>query len=226
MRLDDLTAWISANDPDTMPFWPGAANTGGFGLRSSEALLELGASPIHLGNDRAGGGQFTMPFDGRVEWSVVGGVAGTLLRLRSTDARLEVQVFHTEADAGVENIELFMRRGDPLPVTPGDAGLSSGDHTHTEVLLPFDADVFGWLTAGTTAMIREGLVDLWAIRSHCQEHDLPECKVIAAVDEQIRAWQIAELWEHVAVRRTLPAYRAVGWHGPTLLVDSRWLLKI
>lgn len=225
--VDDLVEWLAENDPDTMPYWPGATHSGGFGYRTSRALLDLGASPIHLGVDRAGGaGPYRMPFDGRIEWSVVGGAPGTFLRIRAEELRLELHVFHTEAEQGVESIAMFLRRGDPIPVRPGEAGLSDGVHTHTEVALPYDQELREWLTEGQEATIVGGRVSLSPVRAHCARHDLPECAALQRIDDQIRTWEIDELWEHAAVRRALPSYRQPGWHGSTLLVDSAWLLKI
>lgn len=224
--LDDLLEWLAVNDPAKMPYWPGAHYTGGVGFRESRTLLELGASPIHLGVDRAGGGRFTMPFDGRVRWSIVGRAAGSLLRIAADDMRLELQVFHTEAEQYVEEIDLFMRRGDPLPVKPGDLGTSSGVHTHTEVLIPFATEVRDWLAGDASPIIRDCMLDLTAVFRHCAEHRLDECDVVRRVETQIVGWQITELWPHFGVRANVPEYRRPGWEGPTLHIDSHWLLKI
>jgi hypothetical protein len=224
--LEDLLQWLAINDPAKMPYWPGAHYTGGVGFRESRTLLELGASPIHLGVDRAGGGRFTTPFDGRVKWSIVGGAAGSLLRIIADDLSLELQVFHTEAEPYVEAIDLFMRQGDPLPVKPGDLGTSSGVHTHTEVLMPHTPELRDWLAGDSPPIIRDGMLDLSDLLVHCDRHYLDSCDVVRRVNAQVRGWRITELWPHFGARAALPEYRRPGWEGPTLHIDSHWLLKI
>lgn len=225
-QLDGLLEWLADNDPSRIPYWPGASYTGRVGFRTAQELLELGASPIHLGVDRAGGGEYLMPFDGRVEWRRVGGAAGSLLRIVAEDVQLELQVMHTAADPGVSGIDRRMLAGERLPVRPGALGLSAGVHTHTEVLLPLDADTLGWLVGRERATILDGRLDVGMLLDHCAKHGLPSEPTVVSAGEQIRTWAIAALWAHVAVRTVLPEYRTPGWTGPTILVDSHTLLRI
>lgn len=227
--LDNLVAWMKENPPKTMPFYPKAQCTGRVGLRSSREVLDAGASPLHLGVDRTAGTGLVMPFDGRLWWRRTGGVAGSVLTLKPKGLCMEIQVFHTDAGREVDEISEALHRGDPLPVRPASLGLSSGVHTHTEVLFPNDKELRVWATEGIPAIITEGAVNqhlLPAIRMHCDKHDLNYEEFLRATKTQVKRWCIEEFWPRAAVRRVLPTYREPDWMGSTLIVDSLWLLKI
>jgi hypothetical protein len=230
MKLRDLEMWLEDNPPTDMPFWPGAKYTGRMGLRTSREVLDAGASPIHLGVDRAGGGRFTCPFDARVTWKHVGGAAGTLLQIRAKEIPLEIQVFHTKGPKEMMSVDTDMRRGEGLPVMPSDLGLSVGVHTHTEVLIPYrNAQIYDWVRSGTSQFVSESSVNQKAIEAHCRKHDLHYQSVLQRALYQVKTWMIVEAADRYAVRQEVPSYRTPGWSSrsvPTLHVDSKWLLQI
>lgn len=222
--INELVAWLRENPPEQMPYWPGAKVTTPFGLRPQ---IPDGTSPLHLGVDRAGGRAFLMPFDGCVFWRAVGGVAGSVLSLIPHGMEMEIQVFHTEADAGVEKISTRLTRGELLPVEPGDIGVSYGVHTHTEVLFPYDTELVKWLHAAAAQIVNRGAIDIDYLIRHCRSNNLNAAKVRAATTQQIDEWGISEMTTRYAVRDSVPEYRRPEWgRGATVHVDSRWLLQI
>lgn len=235
--VDDLVAWLGDNPPEEMPYWPHAETTGPFGLRCTVKELAAGASPAHLGVDRSRvGGHFRVPFDSRLAWRLVGGDAGSVLSLNPHDLRMELQVFHTRAETGVMDIELEVMRGQEMPVRPGNLGLSvpvgSGDgtHTHTEVLFPYDDALRDWIEPETW-FVRDGEINPAAVIEHCDLYGLEFADVVAGLRIQIAdppaGWGLRELSDRHAVRESIPGYREPAWgHGPTLHVDSKWLLRI
>jgi len=221
MTLAMLQDWLDDNQPPGMPFWPGARCTGRMGLRETPAPLEAGANPLHLGVDRAGGGMFLAPFNCRLEWKPVDGPAGSLLRL-CPGYGLEVQVFHTEGPEGVTCLEHWVTKGERLPVKPGKLGMSTGVHTHTEVLIGAELTEF---MRGKPLIVEDGKVNKATIKAHCQRTNLHYPSILYGVERQVETWGIIDMSSRHAVRRRLPAYR--GWHEqPVLLVDSLWLLEI
>ena len=227
--LDDLTAWLSDNPPADMPFWPGAKTTGRFGLRTLQMLMDAGASPLHLGVDRANGREFTMPFDGSLFWITAGDPAGSVLSLMPIGLSMEVQVFHTASRDGAHISEVSQRlhKGDRLPVVPSDLGLSLGVHTHTEVLFPLDESLRAWVHQGATPIVTRGAVEVDYVAMHCREHRLNLNETLAGIHRQVDEWGIREMTDRYAIRDSVPQYRRPEWgSGPTMHVDSKWLLQI
>lgn len=231
--LDDLTTWLKDNPPADLPYWPGAAVTAPFGLRRTAAELEA-ASPGHLGVDRAGGARYTMPFDGCVFWRPVGGVAGSLLSLNPHGLSMELQVFHTRNGGHVTEIRTRLHQSDALPVTPSNLGMSikvgdegTGIHTHTEVVFPYDRELHAWLRAGATPIITKGAIDTDYVIAHCRQYNLHAPLMLEKLKAQIDNWDISEMTGRYAVRDAMPLYRRSEWGtGPTIHVDSMWLLQI
>lgn len=230
--LNALLAWLDDNPPADMPYWPGAAVTAPFGLRRTPGELEK-ASPAHLAVDRAGGGRFAMPFDGCVFWRPVGGVAGSLLSLNPHGLAMEIQVMHTRNGGHVTEIHARVSKGEVLPVTPSNLGMSikvgggDGTHTHTEVVFPYDADLHAWLRAQSTPIITKGAVDADYVIRHCRQYNLPAPTMLEKLRTQIDEWDLEELTDRYAVRSAMPEYRRPEWgRGSTIHVDSQWLLKI
>lgn len=224
--IDKLTSWLADNPPKDMPYWPGARVTTPFGMRSQKTVLAMGASLFHLGVDRAGGGDYIMPFDGFIEWHPVKGSPGSILRIVPDLLRLEIQVFHTEAPKYLSSIEQRMYQGEPMPVKPGALGMSTGVHTHTEVLLPYDESLMA-LFAGGELLVNKRQVDLAMVEKHCAMCDIEADQMMVKAIGQVRTWEIEEMGEHYAIRRSLPGYRVPAWGpGVTLHVDSMALLQI
>jgi hypothetical protein len=230
--LNDLTAWLDDNPPADMPYFPGAAATAPFGLRRTKAEL-LKASPAHLGVDRAGGSQFIMPFDGSLYWRPVGGVAGSVLSLNPHGLTMEIQVFHTRNGGHVTEIHARSSKGEALPVTPSNLGLSipagdgDGTHTHTEIMFPYDREFHAWLRGQSTSIITKGAVNADYVIAHCRRHNLSAPLMLDKLREQIDQWNLEELTDRYAVRDAMPEYRWPEWgRGRTIHVDSMWLLKI
>ena len=230
--FDDLQAWLAENPPTDMPYWPGAVVTAPFGLRRTRGELEI-ASPAHLGVDRAGGGRYTMPFDGSVFWRPVGGVAGSLLSLNPHGMSMEIQVMHTRNGGHVTEIHARVSKGEALPVTPSNLGMSipvgggDGSHTHTEVLIPYDRELHAWLRAGATPIITKGAVDSNYVIVHCRRYKLNAALMLEKLEDQIDEWDLSEMTDRYAIRDAMPLYRRPEWGtGPTIHVDSQWLLQI
>jgi hypothetical protein len=226
MMNDALKQFLNDNPVEDMPFYPGARCTGRVGFRSSREVLEAGASPIHLGVDRAGGDGLVMPFEGWLHWEMVGGVAGSVLRLTPLHDEFQIQVFHTEADHGVTTIDRLMHRGEPLPVKPSDLGLSVGVHTHTELMFECKNDNVLWATAGQHKIVDGRWLNSHEARAHAEANDLIAEDFVISCRTQIGRWFITDLWEHAAIRSHVPQYRKPPWGGPTLFVDSLWALQI
>ena len=225
--LDDLTAWLGENPPESMPFWPDAKTTGGFGLRTLQMLLDAGASPLHLGVDRAGGREFVMPFDGSLFWITAGLPSGSVLSLVPVGLSMEIQVFHTAAGPHMSEVSQRLHKGDRLPVRPSNLGLSLGVHTHTEVLFPLDDSLRTWVHQGATPIVTRGAVVVEYVTAHCREHRLNFDETLSAIHRQVDGWGIREMTDRYAIRDNVPDYRRPEWgRGPTLHIDSQWLLHI
>ena len=139
-----IDRWLQDNPPAEMPFWPGAAYTEVFGIRSHQETMYNGANPGHLGTDRAGSpAALLMPFDGSLEWlPYPDSDMGSILRLKPAHQDFEIQVFHTVAPGNTDHIdEPYVVRRTPLPVRPGNLGRSTGVHTHMEVLFRYTAEI-------------------------------------------------------------------------------------
>lgn len=206
-----------------MPFRPGAAYTGGFGLRT-HAL----GSPGHLGVDRGSSpGAILHCFGGAWLWRPVAGDWGSVLRLAPHDFHIEVQIGHSVYRGGEVGFGCA-ERGSVLPVVAGDLGLSSGVHTHTEVVLPYSAELRNSLAERcSVSYVTDEGVNREAVLRHCRSHGLDGDDVVKRLQEQVVSWGIRELWDHFAVRAGLPAHRRPEWcGGAVLLVDSRWTLQI
>ena len=230
--LDDLQTWLEDNPREDMPYFPGAAVTAPFGLRRTRAELDM-ASPAHLGVDRAGGGRYIMPFDGCVYWRPVGGVAGSLLSLNPHGLSMEIQVMHTRNGGHTTEIRTRLHQGDGLPVTPSNLGMSipvgggDGSHAHTEVVFPYTLELHAWLRATAKPIVTKGAVDADYVIAHCRRHDLPAPVMLDKLRIQIDEWDLDELTDRYAVRSAMPEYRRPEWgRGPTIHVDSKWLLDI
>lgn len=219
--------WLLENSPKDMPFYPGAGYTEWFGLRRHRSTIEAGASPAHLGVDRAGGDALEMPFDGTLEWDLYqGSPLGSLLRLTPDSYNLQIQVFHTEAQSHVTEIAARYNKGDKLPVKPGSLGLSTGIHTHTEVMFPYTQTIRSRivdtrLTEGEPYVVDGEPTDV--VQEHCVKYDLHYPTVRDMLKAQIDKWGITELAPHYAIRESV--WRA-PWDGPVLFADSYKLLLI
>lgn len=222
--ISTLLRWLEANPPADIPYWPGAKITTSFGLRLK---IPPKTSPLHLGVDRAAGREYCMPFDGSVFWRKTGGVAGSVLSLVPHGIDMEIQVFHTETDREVDHISARARKGDPLPVEPGDLGLSYGVHTHTEVLFPYDTELLKWLHQGSMPIVTYGGINHDYLIAHSRRNNLNAADTLAAVLKQVDEWGISEMTSRYAVRDGIPEYRRPVWgRGSTVHVDSMWLLQI
>lgn len=231
MKLKDLERWLEDNPPKDMPFWPAARYTGRVGLRTSREVLDAGASPIHLGVDRAGGGsRFLCPFDAWVEWKHVDGAAGSLLTITSSHIDLELQVFHTRVTPDPKRVRLFLRKGQQLPAMPSDLGLSVGVHTHTEVVVPFKSkNLYEYVRGETPRFLAYEIVDEAYVKEHCETFDLHYPTVLEAMRHQVQTWNISEGTARYVIRQALPHYRIPKWSSgnkPTMHIDSKWLLQI
>jgi hypothetical protein len=223
---DKLTQWLRENPPESIPYWPGAAVTTPFGFRMQKTILQMGASPLHIGIDRAGGKQFLMPFDGFIEWRLTRNSAGSLLRIVPETTGFEMQVFHTDAGKHQTIIEDRLRQGETMPVVPGTLGLSSGVHTHTEIVFP-DHESLREMFAGEKLIVQDRQLDMSAVDGYCATLGLDADPMLIRTAGQVRTWAIDEMGEHYAVRRNLPDYRLPHWgKGATLHVDSMWLFRI
>jgi hypothetical protein len=224
--VDRLAEFLAGNPPSGIPFFPGARVTEWFGLRQGMAAISLGASPLHLGIDRAGGDRLRMPFDGEAYWRLVDGSAGSLLRLRPDDAPFEVQVFHTEGPQRATELRTRLQKGDVLPVSVGSLGIGTGPHTHTEVLFPYRAELIEWIDDTEPWLVSDGYPHEREIESQCSRYGLPHDATLAAVRRQVTTWRIREMRGVYAIREALPSYRIPRWSGATVLVDSQWLFRI
>lgn len=218
--ISSLLSWLEKNPPDKMPFWKGAQTSTPFGLRTSQYIIEAGCSPGHLGVDRAGGNlkQITMPFPGRVEYTAVGGVAGSLTRIIPDGLLMEIQIFHALKVGALKN---HYTTGEMLPIQPHNLGKSYGIHTHTEVLMPYDPGVESWFQSHSLRIGDEYVL------AHCSKHNIDPFIVEKSLARQVKDWGILELWTHYAVRTGVPDYRRPHWGaGHTIHADSLFLLRI
>lgn len=135
-------SWLpdhGAPDFDGCKFFPGAKKTTDFGLAltaDNEGLR------IHPAIDRAGGKMLYVPFNDCEAELIFDGTYdksfGSLIRLFPRGADFEMRIAHTylyeltqEFVAGVK--AGFVSRGVPIG-PPGNAGLSTGRHTHVEIV--------------------------------------------------------------------------------------------
>ncbi len=232
--LADLQALLRNNPPAGIPFWPGAAVTGPFGLRRTRKELDSKASPAHLATDRArDGGDLQMSFDGGIHWRLVGGVAGSVLSENPDGVQMEIQIFHTEADTHVQEITEQLHKGDPLPVRASNLGFSirvgggTGIHTHMVLMFPYDRELHAWLRAGTKPIITRGAIDHDYVIEHCRRYRLNAATMTDKLCVQIDDWDLQEMTDRYAIRGGVPGYRLPQWgRGATIHVDSQWLLEI
>lgn len=206
----------------TAPYRPGAKHTQAFGLR----INDIG-SPLHPGNDRGKEPRDILaPFDGELVWNRVAGVAGSVLQLIPSYARcyVEIQVFHTVPESEyVNHIKAHVHRGEALPVKAGDIGLSTGVHTHTEVVVKDGTEI----TDEGVPIYVDGEFNEQFIRDHCKRYGLDFADVIKRATEQVKTWEIRYMSTHYAIRRGVPDYRTPHWGaGETIHVDPRWMFDI
>jgi hypothetical protein len=168
-----------------------------------------------------------MPFDGTLEWDLYhGSPLGSLLRLTPDSYDMQIQVFHTEAQGHVTEIAARYRKGDKLPVKPGALGLSTGIHTHTEVMFPYNETIRNRIVATRLTTGKLYVVDgevTPVVQDHCVKYDLHYPTVRDMLKKQIDDWSIRELGRHYAIRET--CWRS-PWVGPVLFADSYKLLLI
>lgn len=232
MMFADLKDWLKRNPPADMPFWPHAVTTGRVGLRELQMLMDIGASPIHTGVDRSGGADFTVPFDSHIFWKRLHKDAawGSILRVKAVGIDLELQIAHTDcSDGEVLELDGFYKKGEKMPVVPGSLGISSGVHTHTEVVTPLDADLRRWMIdEGCESIIEsDGDMAMDYVAHHCDCYSLDRSQMMEAIWRQIGSWGIIEATTMFVVRHRLPPYRTPAWgEGKTMHIDSQWLLKI
>jgi hypothetical protein len=231
MSFHPLT-WCREQDPENVPFRPGAKHTQGFGLRISMIPVKMGASPGHIGNDR--GAQpvdMYMPFKRGAEvWKKTGGAAGSLLQLIPSDGNtIEMQIFHTiRRDKKIEPLRAVKDRGERLSVNASSLGLSVGVHTHSEIITPALPEFVEDMKYRHDAWIfTSGKFNEKYIRKHCDEYGMAFEAVFEKLKQQVIDWEIEELWEVWAVRRDLPNYRTPHWgKGPTLHLSTKEFLQI
>lgn len=212
----------------TVPYRPGSAHTQDFGIRT----IEIG-NPLHLGNDR--GAQppaIVSPFDGKMEWTMLpsDSVAGSLLTIvpKNAEGNVELQVFHCEPEddqAGYYNQKV--NRGQLLPVVAGMLGLSTGPHTHTEVVVRGTPALLSELRQGAKIIYKNGVVDAKTLVQHCKQHGFDAEVWHDRILHQVETWQIEEMSDRYAVRSALPGYRIPHWgRGVTIHIDPKWSLDI
>lgn len=232
--VNKIKEFLRRNPPEKIPFWPGARVTEPFGLRSSQASMDEGASPIHLGPDRAYGNtpNLIMPFNGTAEWRRTNKVTGSLLRIIPHELDMELHVFHTEMNGMKAGVAYSFAQGDGLPFQPSNLGLSLGVHTHTEAVFPWSEELVHYLEEKCQPIVSAGRINDNYLVYHCSRYSRegnllhPE-RMRLAMERQIASWGIRELWTEFAVRQSLPQYRRPEWGGgPTIHVNSIWMFKI
>lgn len=232
MTLADLRRWLKDVDPPTAPYWPGARTTNRVGLRTSQEVLDMGGAPLHPGVDRSQGRDFTMPFDGRVEWKYLPETQiGSFLRIVPHGIEMELHVFHTEFIPPMMHVhehEETLKRGDKMPVKPSNLGLSHGKHLHTEVVLRYNDEIRDWLLESAESIVRpDGKICAAAIIGHCRKHGLNRDQVLRKIPAQVEGWGVSEMTTLFMARKWVGPDRVPEWgQGPTLHVDSKWLLDI
>lgn len=218
--------FLKKNPRQSNPFWPGAEHTEPFGLRRGMYWEGAGASPGHLGTDRAGApGPLLATFDMDLDYKVIpGSAAGSLTRFSSVDADVELQVFHAEAD---EYKKDHYNKSEKTPVHPGNLGVSLGVHTHTEGVCKMTPGNYNyvvgfvgrWFVAGGEVVRRP-------IEDHCKVNGMDRERTIQALKEQIFRWSIKELSDVHYVRH-LPPYRAPAWRDSLVIgFDTKFFLDI
>lgn len=228
----ELEKWIQDNPPEKIPYRDGAAYTTGFGLRQSQEVLEMGGSPLHLGVDRGFRPPIIrQPWDGIFDYQVVGGVAGSILRSHPQSLFMELQCFHSHK-ATVLKGGSYAEKGFHL-ANAGDLGFSKGAHTHTEIIFPYSEEMIHWLRSNypSSFIVYNNGDELKTnnnlIYDHCEKYGLDSDLVMKKIQQQVPSWQILEVREVYAIRKSMPAYRTPHWgEGPTIHVDSRRLFKI
>jgi hypothetical protein len=226
----DFLAWCDEQDPDVIPYRPGARQTAAFGLRRTDI-----GSPAHLGTDRgASPAHIVMPFyTGQAEWQRLPESRpwGSFLRIHpAASTPVELHVGHTEPTDtdSTSNWAGQYHRNERLPARAGDLGLSTGPHTHTELVVGFDEETLNQLRKYASVYIVEnGSVNGRYVAEHCRRNGMVVDGVMDALEQQIDTWGIREMSDIHAVRMSLPHYRRPRW-GDTavILVDSHWALRI
>lgn len=227
--LSDLKDFLKANPKAKTPYWPGARYTNRVDIRTSQDAINLGGSPLHPGVDRAGGREFTGPYDGEARGKMLpGSDIGSLLRILPEGAPFELHVFHTEWQSDDEEFSCEIFRGGEMPVKSGKLGLSLGVHLHTDTVFPFDEELLEWLRPGADIILRkDDKLSAQYIIAHCRRHGLRRSQVVAKAAAQIEAWGITEMTRRYMVRQWIGGNRLPAWgQGPVILVDSKWLLDI
>lgn len=120
-------------------FFPGARKTTDFGLDQT-----FGTIRIHVAIDRAGGPMVHVPFDTKdieliFSEPVYRNSFGNLIRLKTYGADFEVRIAHFELGELQKEFVDLVQGGKLVPAgtpiaPPGNAGKSTGAHTHTEVI--------------------------------------------------------------------------------------------
>jgi len=83
-----------------------------------------------------------------------------------------------------------------------------------------------WAAEGATQIVYDGIMDTDIVKAHCRAYDLQMDRYLNSVRDQLKRWTIDDFWPRAAIRREFPDYRRPPWDGPTLLIDSLWLLDI
>lgn len=231
--LIDTKNWLEDNPKEEMPYWPGARTTNRVDIRTSQRVLNMGGSPLHPGNDRSRGtGPFTEPFNGRLEWRLLPGTdIGSVFFCRPRGFQMELQGFHTKGPDNVTELEEKMRKGNPMPITPSNLGLSDGVHLHSESLFPYDKELLDWMREGTEYIVRStnGVLELNIayITAHCRRWGLDLMMVLDKIPKQVASWGIIEMTNRFMVRNHVGPDRVPHWGaGRTIHVDTKWLLDI
>lgn len=220
--------WIAEQDPATMPFRPGVGYTEGFGLRAQDYI----GSPFHAGTDRAGADlTIRMPFTGKYSWTELGGDSdfGSLLRIiPASEDHIEIQIAHTDCKGlSIGHAD----RGEVIPrITSGSRGMASGNHTHTEVLIPATDSNIDHVRRQDRPWITTDVIDTAYLRGFCSQYGLNAESVEDRLAQQIHAWGIVEAGKHYMIRRSWVfsgGYRTPHWgQGAVILLDSRKFLQI
>ena len=211
----------------TVPYRPGSAHTQPFGIRT----IEIG-NPLHLGNDRgARPPEILSPFDGELEWSLLPGtVAGSLLTIIPKNAinYVELQVMHAEARSSqITYHGRSVSRGEELPVIAGDVGLSTGPHTHTELVVRSSVDLLDRLREQSAPIYVDEIVNNAFLWNHCAEYGFDVVEWKQRITRQAVSWGITEMTDKYAVRTALPDYRIPHWgRGATIHINPQWALDI
>ena len=132
---------------------------------------------------------------------------------------MELQVFHTEVPSeDIIDMSLKLTAGERLPMRPGSEGLSTGKHTHAELLFRHSESILEWVSKETTWIVSslDGHVNPAMVPKHLRDAALL----------QVKSWRITEMSSAHAVRESLPEYRRPAWDGPTIIADTLRVLDI